>query len=38
MAHVHFGLRKLARDHGEAVVLDAFHRLLAESQPPVTRN
>ena len=38
MAHVHFGLRKLARDHGEAVVLEEFHRSLAESQPAVTRN
>lgn len=28
MAHVHFGLRALARDHGEAAVLDLFHESL----------
>ena len=28
MAHVHFGLRKLMRDHGDDVVLDAFHQQL----------
>lgn len=37
MAHVHFGLRKLARDHGETVVLDEFHRLLALGQVPAKR-
>ncbi len=37
MAHVHFGLRALYRKHGEAVVTDAFHRLLAESDLPVNR-
>lgn len=37
MAHVHFGLRKLARDHGEAAVLDEFHRVLAAAQIPVKR-
>lgn len=37
MAHVHFGLRKLARTHGEVVVLDEFHRVLAASQIPVKR-
>lgn len=29
MAHVHFGLRRLAREHGEAEVADEFHRVLA---------
>ncbi len=29
MAHVHFGLRQLARAHGEDQVLDAFHAELA---------
>ncbi|PRY76995.1 EcsC family protein [Yoonia maritima] len=28
LAHVHFGLRKLARDHGQDVVTDAFHNAL----------
>ncbi len=37
MAHVHFGLRKLARDHGEDPVLDAFHKALVLPQPPVKR-
>ena len=37
MAHVHFGLRKLARTHGEVVVLDEFHRVLTASQIPVKR-
>ncbi len=37
MAHVHFGLRKLARDHTEAAVLDEFHRVLAARDVPVTR-
>lgn len=35
MAHVHFGLRKLAREHGETAVLDEFHRLLAARDVPV---
>ncbi len=35
MAHVHFGLRQLARTHGEAAVLDEFHARLIPSQ--VTR-
>ncbi|MDO6590135.1 protein EcsC [Loktanella sp. D2R18] len=30
LAHVHFGLRKLARDHGEAEVTEAFHAALAD--------
>ncbi|MCO4848122.1 MAG: EcsC family protein [Yoonia sp.] len=38
MAHVHFGLRKLAREHGEAPVLDEFHRVLAFSDVPVKRD
>ncbi len=35
MAHVHFGLRQLARAHGEDVVLDAFHAALVDPKPPV---
>ncbi|MCC7322089.1 MAG: EcsC family protein [Rubellimicrobium sp.] len=30
MAHVHFGLRRLARLHGEAAVTGHFHRVLEE--------
>ena len=37
MAHVHFGLRKLARAHGEEAVLDHFHKVLAEGRIPVRR-
>lgn len=38
MAHVHFGLRRLARLHGEGAVLDEFHRALAEAKGlPVRR-
>ena len=37
MAHVHFGLRKLFRKHGEAAVTDEFHRVLAEGTIPVKR-
>ncbi len=37
MAHVHFGLRQLARDHGEDPVLDAFHAELAKGKVPVKR-
>ena len=37
MAHVHFGLRKLARDKGEAAVLDEFHRVLALRDVPVNK-
>ncbi|GGL76052.1 EcsC family protein [Wenxinia marina] len=37
IAHVHFGLRELARTHGEEAVLDLFHRTLAERQVPVRR-
>ncbi|WP_371416247.1 EcsC family protein [Rubellimicrobium sp. CFH 75288] len=33
VAHVHFGLRRLARVHGE-VVYDEFHRVLAVLRPP----
>lgn len=32
MAQVHFGLRRLSRAHGEAVVLDEFHRVLAATE------
>lgn len=35
MAHVHFGLRRLSRDHGDDAVLEAFHAHLA--QRPITR-
>lgn len=35
MAHVHFGLRQLARDHDEKAVLDIFHASLASPKPPV---
>lgn len=35
LAHVHFGLRRLARAHGEAAVLEAFHHALARRQLPV---
>lgn len=31
LAHVHFGLRRLARIHGEAVVADAFHQATAQT-------
>ncbi len=34
VAHVHFGLRRLARSHGEAAVLDAFHAALAKGRMP----
>ena len=37
MAHVHFGLRALARDHDEARVLEEFHRVLAARDVPVKR-
>lgn len=36
LAHVHFGLRQLARAHGESAVLDEFHRVLAASRLPQT--
>jgi len=37
MAHVHFGLRRLGRSHGEAQVLEEFHRVLAARSVPVRR-
>ncbi len=37
MAHVHFGLRALARDHGEEAVLEEFHRQLASRSIPAKR-
>ena len=37
MAHVHFGLRQLARTHGEEAVLEHFHKVLAEGEVPVSR-
>ena len=36
MAHVHFGLRKIARVHGEGAVSDYFHKVLAEGKLPQT--
>jgi hypothetical protein len=36
MAHVHFGLRKLSRAHGDAAVSDYFHKVLAEGKLPQT--
>lgn len=37
MAHVHFGLRRLARVHGEEPVAELFHKVLADGRGPVTR-
>ncbi|RYG90356.1 protein EcsC [Loktanella sp. IMCC34160] len=37
VAHVHFGLRQLARLHNEAEVTEAFHRELARLTTPVLR-
>jgi len=37
MAHVHFGLRKVARDHGAEPVADAFHTALVAAKLPVNR-
>ncbi len=37
MAHVHFGLRRLGRAHGEEPVLEHFHKVLAEGVVPVKR-
>ena len=34
MAHVHFGLRRVAREHGDAAVADVFHRALAAGKLP----
>jgi hypothetical protein len=36
MAHVHFGLRKLARTHGDTAVSDYFHKALADAKLPQT--
>lgn len=36
MAHVHFGLRRLARTYGEEAVTDAFHAALAARAVPQT--
>jgi hypothetical protein len=36
MAHVHFGLRRLARVHGDQAVTDHFHAVLAEGKLPQT--
>ena len=37
MAHVHFGLRKIARDHSQGDVEEAFHKSLAACKLPVKR-
>lgn len=37
IAHVHFALRELARDHGEDQVLDMFHEELARLTLPILR-
>ena len=36
IAHVHFGLRKMARKYGEGLVTDEFHRVLAAANLPQT--
>lgn len=36
MAHVHFGLRQLARTYGEEAVTDHFHAVLASGKLPQT--
>ncbi|WP_341367052.1 EcsC family protein [Yoonia sp. BS5-3] len=36
MAHVHFGLRRLARIHGDDAVAEEFHRCLAAGRLPQT--
>jgi hypothetical protein len=36
MAHVHFGLRRLARAYGDQAVADAFHAALAAGKLPQT--
>jgi hypothetical protein len=36
LAHVHFGLRKLARTHGEDAVTEAFHQALVAAKTPQT--
>jgi len=37
MAHVHFGLRRLARLHGEERVLESFHAALDRRRMPTRR-
>lgn len=37
MAHVHFGLRRLARGFGEEQVLEEFHKVLADRSVPLKR-
>lgn len=37
IAHVHFGLRALAREHGDMQVADAFHTALAKLKNPLLR-
>lgn len=36
LAHVHFGLRRLARTHGEEAVAEVFHQALSGAKPPQT--
>lgn len=38
VAHVHFGLRRLIRQHGEGQVLDLFHKVLAEGRVPLRKS
>jgi len=37
IAHVHFGLRQIARRHGDDAVLEVFHKALADGNIPVKR-
>ena len=37
MAHVHFGLRKIARDYDDEAVASAFHVALVACKVPVVR-
>ena len=37
VAHVHFGLRKIARNHGKDTVEEAFHTALVAAKLPVNR-
>ncbi len=36
IAHVHFGLRQMVRNHDEKAVIDEFHRVLAAADLPQT--
>lgn len=37
MAHVHFGLRRLVRTHGQKAVLERFHSELDQSRRPIRK-